>query len=127
MQCNARVTHRPPCRVLLPQNTVHCAVDVDTELALLEGAQLLKVGRKGKPRGRKFWISADLQMLHWKSRWKRATLTCISLRSVERVVPGQVTASFQRLPEYLPQSHLSFSLILKNRRTLDLICRDGEQ
>lgn len=90
-------------------------------IALKKGAQLLKYGRKGKPKVYPFRLSNDESSLIWFSRGGERTL---KLASVSKIVPGQRTSVFQRylLPE---KDYLSFSLIYNNgKRSLDLICKD---
>ncbi|KAJ1273568.1 hypothetical protein BS78_06G291700 [Paspalum vaginatum] len=97
-------------------------VDIDKALiALKKGTQLLKYGRKGKPKFTPFRLSHDESILIWISNNKEKTL---KLASVSRIVSGQRTLVFQRflLPE---KDHLSFSLIYNDgKRSLDLICKD---
>ncbi|XP_073059535.1 PH, RCC1 and FYVE domains-containing protein 1-like isoform X2 [Primulina eburnea] len=90
-------------------------------LALKKGAQLLKYGRKGKPKFYPFRLSTDEKSLIWISRSGERSL---KLASVSRIIPGQRTTVFQR---YLrpDKDYLSFSLIYNNgKRSLDLICKD---
>ncbi|KFK32945.1 hypothetical protein AALP_AA6G309800 [Arabis alpina] len=90
-------------------------------IALKKGAQLLKYGRKGKPKFCPFRLSNDETSLIWISNGGEKRL---KLATVSKIVPGQRTAVFQRYlrPE---KDYLSFSLIYSNRkRTLDLICKD---
>ncbi|XP_020197183.1 PH, RCC1 and FYVE domains-containing protein 1 [Aegilops tauschii subsp. strangulata] len=97
-------------------------VDIDKALiALKKGTQLLKYGRKGKPKFTPFRLSTDESTLIWVSSNQEKSL---KLASVSRVLSGQRTLVFQRflLPE---KDHLSFSLIYKDgKRSLDLICKD---
>ncbi|XP_040997959.1 PH, RCC1 and FYVE domains-containing protein 1-like [Juglans microcarpa x Juglans regia] len=91
-----------------------------TLIALKKGAQLLKYGRKGKPKFCPFRLSNDESSLIWISSEERS----LKLASVSRIIPGQRTAVFQRYlrPE---KDYLSFSLIYNNgKRSLDLICKD---
>ncbi|CAA2964153.1 PH, RCC1 and FYVE domains-containing 1-like isoform X2 [Olea europaea subsp. europaea] len=96
----------------------------DIEQALIglkKGAQLLKYGRKGKPKFYPFRLSNDETSLIWISSSGERNL---KLASVSRIIPGQRTAVFQRYlrPE---KDYLSFSLIYNNgKRSLDLICKD---
>lgn len=96
--------------------------DVEQALvALKKGAQLLKYGRKGKPKFCPFRLSNDESSLIWISSSGERIL---KLASVSRIIPGQRTAVFQRYlrPE---KDYLSFSLIYNNgKRSLDLICKD---
>ncbi|XP_074263712.1 PH, RCC1 and FYVE domains-containing protein 1-like [Silene latifolia] len=90
-------------------------------IALKKGAQLLKYGRKGKPKFCPFRLSSDETTLIWlsSSREKSIKLSCVS-----KVIPGQRTAVFRR---YLrpDKDYLSFSLLYNNgKRSLDLICKD---
>ncbi|KAL0438240.1 UNVERIFIED_CONTAM: PH, RCC1 and FYVE domains-containing protein 1 [Sesamum latifolium] len=90
-------------------------------IALKKGAQLLKYGRKGKPKFYPFRLSNDETSLIWISSSGERSL---KLASVSRIFPGQRTAVFQR---YLrpDKEYLSFSLIYNNgKRSLDLICKD---
>ncbi|CAO2037109.1 unnamed protein product [Urochloa humidicola] len=94
-------------------------VDIDKALiALKKGTQLLKYGRKGKPKFTPFRLSNDESTLIWVSSNKEKTL---KLASVSRILSGQRTLVFQRflLPE---KDHLSFSLIYNDgKRSLDLV------
>lgn len=96
--------------------------DIDQALlALKKGAQLIKYGRKGKPKFCPFRLSHDESTLIWISSGGERNL---KLASVSRIIPGQRTAVFQRYlrPE---KDYLSFSLIYNNgKRSLDLICKD---
>ncbi|KAG8389817.1 hypothetical protein BUALT_Bualt01G0017900 [Buddleja alternifolia] len=98
--------------------------DRDSEQALValkKGAQLLKYGRKGKPKFYPFRLSNDETTLIWISNSGERSL---KLASVSRIIPGQRTAVFQR---YLrpDKDYLSFSLIYSNgKRSLDLICKN---
>lgn len=90
-------------------------------IALKKGAQLLKYGRKGKPKFYPFRLSNDETSLIWISSSGERSL---KLASVSKIIPGQRTAVFQRYlrPE---KDYLSFSLIYNNgKRSLDLICKD---
>ncbi|GLU16563.1 hypothetical protein SLE2022_329910 [Rubroshorea leprosula] len=96
--------------------------DIDQVLiALKKGAQLLKYGRKGKPKFYPFRLSNDETSLIWTSSSGERSL---KLASVSKIIPGQKTAVFQRHlhPE---KDYLSFSLAYNNgKRSLDLICKD---
>ncbi|KAJ0973334.1 hypothetical protein J5N97_021293 [Dioscorea zingiberensis] len=100
------------------------SADRDVEKALValkKGAQLLKYGRKGKPKFYPFRLSNDESSLIWLSSGGERTL---KLASVAKIIPGQRTPVFQRYlrPE---KDYLSFSLIYNNgKRSLDLICKD---
>ncbi|XP_022975623.1 PH, RCC1 and FYVE domains-containing protein 1-like isoform X2 [Cucurbita maxima] len=90
-------------------------------IALKKGSQLLKYGRKGKPKFCPFRLSNDESSLIWISTTGEK---CLKLASVSRIIPGQRTAVFQRFlrPE---KDYLSFSLVYNNgKRSLDLICKD---
>ncbi|KAL3371293.1 hypothetical protein AABB24_008032 [Solanum stoloniferum] len=90
-------------------------------IALKKGAQLLKYGRKGKPKFYPFRLSNDELSLVWISSSGEKSL---KLASVSRIIPGQRTAVFRRYlrPE---KDYLSFSLIYNyGKRSLDLICKD---
>ncbi|KAG2324358.1 hypothetical protein Bca4012_038874 [Brassica carinata] len=102
----------------------NAAADHNLEQALntlKKGTQLLKYGRKGKPKFYPFRLSSDEKSLIWisSSGEKR-----IKLASVSKIVPGQRTAVFQRYlrPE---KDYLSFSLLYNGKKkSLDLICKD---
>ncbi|KAE9617418.1 hypothetical protein Lal_00034743 [Lupinus albus] len=102
----------------------HVNADRDIEQALIalkRGAQLLKYGRKGKPKFCPFKLSSDESSLIWISSSGERSL---KLSSVSRIIPGQRTAVFKRYlrPE---KDYLSFSLIYNNgKQSLDLICKD---
>ncbi|CAK9134724.1 unnamed protein product [Ilex paraguariensis] len=90
-------------------------------IALKKGVQLLKYGRKGKPKFCPFRLSEDGSSLVWISSSGERSL---KLALVSRIIPGQRTAVFQRYlcPE---KDYLSFSLIYDDgKRSLDLICKD---
>ncbi|KAF9687099.1 hypothetical protein SADUNF_Sadunf02G0058500 [Salix dunnii] len=90
-------------------------------IALKKGSQLLKYGRKGKPKFCPFRLSNDETTLIWISSSGERSL---KLAVVSKIIPGQRTAVFQRYlrPE---KDYLSFSLIYNNgKRSLDLICKD---
>ncbi|GMH22288.1 hypothetical protein Nepgr_024131 [Nepenthes gracilis] len=90
-------------------------------IALKKGAQLLKYGRKGKPKFCPFRLSNDEANLIWLSSGHEKIL---KLSSISRIIPGQRTAIFRRYlcPE---RDYLSFSLIYNNgKQSLDLICKD---
>ncbi|XP_047306824.1 PH, RCC1 and FYVE domains-containing protein 1-like [Impatiens glandulifera] len=90
-------------------------------IALKKGAQLLKYGRKGKPKFCPFRLSSDESSLIWISGSGEKSL---KLASIARIIPGQRTVVFRRYlrPE---KDYLSFSLIYnKGKRSLDLICKD---
>ncbi|XP_077241344.1 PH, RCC1 and FYVE domains-containing protein 1-like [Tasmannia lanceolata] len=90
-------------------------------IALKKGSQLLKYGRKGKPKFYPFRLSNDESSLIWFSSSGERNL---KLASVSKIIPGQRTPVFRRYlcPE---KDYLSFSLIYNNgTRSLDLICKD---
>ncbi|XP_058769865.1 PH, RCC1 and FYVE domains-containing protein 1-like [Vicia villosa] len=90
-------------------------------IALKKGAQLLKYGRKGKPKFCPFRLSKDELSLIWFSSSEERSL---KLSSVSKIIPGQRTAVFQRFPRP-DKDYLSFSLIYNHgKRSLDLICKD---
>jgi len=52
----------------------------------------------------------------------------VDLAGVQRLQPGQTTSKFHRLdPKYLEHKHLSFSLILLNGKSVDVLCKSEEQ
>ncbi|XP_013591819.1 PREDICTED: uncharacterized protein LOC106300257 [Brassica oleracea var. oleracea] len=90
-------------------------------ITLKKGSQLLKYGRKGKPKFYPFRLSSDEKSLIWISSSGEKRL---KLASVSKIVPGQRTAVFQRYlrPE---KDYLSFSLLYNGKKkSLDLICKD---
>ncbi|OVA14280.1 FYVE zinc finger [Macleaya cordata] len=93
-------------------------------VALKKGAQLLKYGRRGKPKFCPFRLSTDEKHLLWYSGQEERYL---SLDSVTKIILGQGNVNFQRQPQ--PEKECqSFSLIYANgERSLDLICKDKEQ
>ncbi|KAK8928165.1 Protein Brevis radix-like 4 [Platanthera zijinensis] len=102
----------------------HVNANIDIEkvlIALKKGSQLLKYGRKGKPKFYPFRLSNDESSLIWFSKNGKRILR---LSSVSRIIPGQRTSVFRR---YLRpgKDYLSFSLLYNNgKRSLDLICKD---
>ncbi|KAL9370072.1 hypothetical protein Peur_041271 [Populus x canadensis] len=97
----------------------------DVELAitaLKRGAQLLKYGRRGRPKFCPFRLSNDESALIWISGKEEKHL---KLSHVSRIIPGQRTPIFQRYPRP-EKEYQSFSLIY-NDRSLDLICKDKEE
>ncbi|BBM99881.1 hypothetical protein MPTK1_1g24610 [Marchantia polymorpha subsp. ruderalis] len=90
--------------------------------ALKKGAQLLKYGRRGKPKFCPFRLSNDEGALIWFSGKEEKQLR---LSAVARIVPGQRTAIFQRYPRP-EKEYQSFSLIY-GERSLDLICKDKDE
>ncbi|PKA56532.1 Ultraviolet-B receptor UVR8 [Apostasia shenzhenica] len=103
------------------------SIDRETEqamVALKKGAHLLKCGRRGKPKFCPFRLSTDEKTLVWYSGEKEKNL---KLNTVSKVVEGQKTVNFLRLPQPEKESQ-SFSLIYQNgERSLDLICKDRVQ
>ncbi|KAI9398567.1 hypothetical protein POPTR_003G197600v4 [Populus trichocarpa] len=97
----------------------------DIELAitaLKRGTQLLKYGRRGKPKFCPFRLSNDESVLIWISGKEEKHL---KLSHVSRIIPGQRTPIFQRYPRP-EKEYQSFSLIYSDR-SLDLICKDKEE
>uniref|UniRef100_A0A1J3EEK1 Putative E3 ubiquitin-protein ligase HERC1 n=3 Tax=Noccaea caerulescens TaxID=107243 RepID=A0A1J3EEK1_NOCCA len=90
-------------------------------ITLKKGTQLLKYGRKGKPKFYPFRLSSDEKTLIWISTSGEKRL---KLASVSKIIPGQRSAVFQRYlrPE---KDYLSFSLLYNGKKkSLDLICKD---
>ncbi|TQD77562.1 hypothetical protein C1H46_036916 [Malus baccata] len=97
--------------------------DIDLAItALKKGAQLLKYGRRGKPKFCPFRLSNDESVLIWYSGNEEKY---VKLTQVSRIVPGQRTQTFQRYPRP-EKEYQSFSLIY-NDRSLDLICKDKDE
>ncbi|KAM1018345.1 hypothetical protein ACFX15_039235 [Malus domestica] len=97
--------------------------DIDLAItSLKKGAQLLKYGRRGKPKFCPFRLSNDESVLIWYSGKEEKYL---KLSQVSRIVPGQRTQTFQRYPRP-EKEYQSFSLIC-NDRSLDLICKDKDE
>ncbi|KAK9682228.1 hypothetical protein RND81_10G059700 [Saponaria officinalis] len=100
-------------------------VERDIELAktaLKKGTNLLKYGRRGKPKFCPFRLSNDESLLVWYSGNEEKHLR---LSHVSRIIPGQRTPIFQRCPRP-EKEYQSFSLIYNNR-SLDLICKDKDE
>ncbi|KNA20329.1 hypothetical protein SOVF_053390 [Spinacia oleracea] len=100
-------------------------VERDIELAitaLKKGTNLLKYGRRGKPKFCPFRLSNDESLLVWYSGNEEKNL---KLSHVNRIIPGQRTPIFQRYPRP-EKEYQSFSLIY-NDRSLDLICKDKDE
>ncbi|KAB1224986.1 Ultraviolet-B receptor UVR8 [Morella rubra] len=87
--------------------------------ALKKGAQLLKYGRRGRPKFCPFKLANDESALIWFSGKEEKHL---KLSNVCRIIPGQRTPVFQRHPRP-DKEYQSFSLIYDDR-SLDLICKD---
>ncbi|XP_009598715.1 PH, RCC1 and FYVE domains-containing protein 1-like [Nicotiana tomentosiformis] len=97
--------------------------DIDQAIAALKkGANLLKYGRRGKPKFCPFRLSNDESALVWYHGKEEKQL---ELCHVSRIIPGQRTAIFQRYPRP-EKEYQSFSLIC-NDRSLDLICKDKDE
>ncbi|KAF5733632.1 putative Ran GTPase binding protein [Tripterygium wilfordii] len=97
----------------------------DVELAitaLKRGAQLLKYGRRGKPKFCPFRLANDESVLIWLSGKEEKHL---KLSHVSRIVPGQRTPIFQRYPRP-EKEYQSFSLLYSDR-SLDMICKDKDE
>ncbi|XP_021683936.2 PH, RCC1 and FYVE domains-containing protein 1 isoform X2 [Hevea brasiliensis] len=100
-------------------------VERDIELAitaLKKGAQLLKYGRRGKPKFCPFRLANDESALIWLSGKEEKHL---KLSHVSRIISGQRTPIFQRYPRP-EKEYQSFSLIYSDR-SLDLICKDKDE
>ncbi|OAY36220.1 PH, RCC1 and FYVE domains-containing protein 1 isoform X2 [Manihot esculenta] len=100
-------------------------VERDIELAitaLKKGAQLLKYGRRGKPKFCPFRLANDESALIWLSGKEEKHL---KLSHVSRIISGQRTPVFQRYPRP-EKEYQSFSLIYSDR-SLDLICKDKDE
>ncbi|WCJ39085.1 Regulator of chromosome condensation (RCC1) family with FYVE zinc finger domain [Euphorbia peplus] len=100
-------------------------VERDVELAitaLKKGAQLLKYGRRGKPKFCPFRLANDESALIWLSGKEEKHL---KLSHVSRIISGQRTPIFQRYPRP-EKEYQSFSLIYSDR-SLDLICKDKDE
>ncbi|RDX95872.1 PH, RCC1 and FYVE domains-containing protein 1, partial [Mucuna pruriens] len=144
-----RIIYSPSRRVLelklffYSDTEEECLTRVEHALiALKKGAQLLKYGRKGKPKFCPVRLSNDESSLIWITSSGERKL---KLSSVSRIIPGQRTVRFLSLyliayntmaffvinkavfQRYLrpEKDYLSFSLIYSNgKRSLDLICKD---
>uniref|UniRef100_A0A803MYA4 PH domain-containing protein n=1 Tax=Chenopodium quinoa TaxID=63459 RepID=A0A803MYA4_CHEQI len=100
-------------------------VERDIELAitaLKKGTNLLKYGRRGKPKFCPFRLSNDESVLVWYSGNEEKHL---KLSHVSRIIPGQRTPIFQRYPRP-EKEYQSFSLIYSDR-SLDVICKDKDE
>ncbi|XP_024393986.1 PH, RCC1 and FYVE domains-containing protein 1 [Physcomitrium patens] len=93
-------------------------------IALKKGAQLLKYGRRGKPKFCPFKLSNDENALIWYSGGEEKKLW---LSTVSKILSGQRTPVFLRYPRPGKVCQ-SFSLIYSNEeRSLDLICKDKDE
>ncbi|XP_024021109.1 PH, RCC1 and FYVE domains-containing protein 1 isoform X2 [Morus notabilis] len=90
--------------------------------ALKKGANLLKYGRRGKPKFCPFRLSNDECFLIWYSRKEEK---CIKISHISRIIRGQRTPTFQRYPRP-DKEYQSFSILYKDK-SLDLICKDKEE
>ncbi|XP_043811848.1 PH, RCC1 and FYVE domains-containing protein 1 isoform X2 [Manihot esculenta] len=100
-------------------------VERDIELAitaLKKGAQLLKYGRRGKPKFCPFRLVNDESTLIWLSGKEEKHL---KLSHVSRIISGQRTPIFQRYPRP-EKEYQSFSLLYSDG-SLDLICKDKDE
>ncbi|KAK1384548.1 PH, RCC1 and FYVE domains-containing protein 1 [Heracleum sosnowskyi] len=89
-------------------------------VTLKKGAQLLKCGRRGKPKFCPFRLSTDEKLLIWYSGQEERQLR---LSSVTNVIRGQKNKPFQSERECQ-----SISLLIANsEHSLDLICKDKTQ
>ncbi|GMJ15147.1 hypothetical protein like AT5G19420 [Hibiscus trionum] len=89
---------------------------------LKKGMYLLKYGRWGRPKICPFRLSNDEKSLIW---YFDKTEKQLRLSQVSKIVSGQRTAVFQRIPQP-DKEQQSFSLIY-NKRSLDLICKDRDE
>ncbi|XP_074284695.1 PH, RCC1 and FYVE domains-containing protein 1-like [Silene latifolia] len=104
-------------------NAAHHSRDIELAItALKKGTNLLKYGRRGKPKFCPFRLSNDESLLLWYSGNEEKHLR---LSHVSRIIPGQRTPIFQRHPRP-EKEYQSFSLIYNNR-SLDLICKDKDE
>ncbi|PRQ55378.1 putative chromatin regulator PHD family [Rosa chinensis] len=99
------------------ERDIHLAIT-----ALKKGSQLLKYGRRGKPKFCPFRLSNDESVLTWYSGKDEKY---VKLSHVSRIIPGQRTPIFQRYPRP-EKEYQSFSLIYDDR-SLDLICKDKDE
>ncbi|XP_004307114.1 PREDICTED: uncharacterized protein LOC101307830 [Fragaria vesca subsp. vesca] len=99
------------------ERDIHLAIT-----ALKKGSQLLKYGRRGKPKFCPFRLSNDESVLIWYSGKDEKY---VKLSHVSRIIPGQRTPIFQRYPRP-EKEYQSFSLIYDDR-SLDLICKDKDE
>ncbi|CAN1316312.1 PH, RCC1 and FYVE domains-containing protein 1 [Linum perenne] len=116
----------PTDRVAAPAEQSRAGpMERDVELAitaLKKGSQLLKYGRRGKPKFCPFRLANDESALIWLADKEEKHL---KLSHVSRIVPGQRTPIFQRYPRP-EKEYQSFSLIYHDR-SLDLICKDKDE
>ncbi|EOA33285.1 hypothetical protein CARUB_v10019712mg [Capsella rubella] len=104
-------------RITLSERDVEQAIT-----SLKKGSYLLKYGRRGKPKFCPFQLTSDESALVWYSGKEEKQ---IKLNQVQRIVPGQRTATFKRYPRP-EKEYQSFSLICPDR-SLDLICKDKDE
>ncbi|GLT72273.1 hypothetical protein SLA2020_442230 [Shorea laevis] len=87
--------------------------DIDQVLiALKKGAQLLKYGRKGKPKFYPFRLSNDVTSLIWTSSSGERSL---KLASVLKIIPGRRTAVFHRYLRLEKRLFILFSYMQQRR------------
>ncbi|GMH55823.1 hypothetical protein TrRE_jg4117 [Triparma retinervis] len=103
---------------------------------LLNGGQLTKLGRRGRPGKRAIILAVNRDRLNWQttSFFKGANATSVDLTSVTRVTKGQSTIPFIRQEKnkaVTDKTELSFSIIYEdyngNETSLDLICDSKEE
>eukprot|EP00742_Colponemidia_sp_Colp-10_P006222 GILJ01006666.1.p1 GENE.GILJ01006666.1~~GILJ01006666.1.p1 ORF type:complete len:587 (+),score=47.16 GILJ01006666.1:119-1879(+) len=95
--------------------------------SLRHGAKLLKLGRKGRPHYRFFWLSTDLSTLRWKSPRKSLDETLVVLSHVSEFRVGLSTDIFRKhKTNALVREGLAFSLIYYNS-SLDIVCANAEE
>ncbi|CAA7016459.1 unnamed protein product [Microthlaspi erraticum] len=104
-------------RISLAERDVEQAIT-----SLKKGSYLLKYGRRGKPKFCPFQLTSDESTLVWYSGKEEKQ---IKISQVQRIVPGQRTATFKRYPRP-EKEYQSFSLICPDR-SLDLICKDKDE
>eukprot|EP00743_Colponemidia_sp_Colp-15_P012685 GILK01014513.1.p1 GENE.GILK01014513.1~~GILK01014513.1.p1 ORF type:complete len:597 (+),score=35.88 GILK01014513.1:239-2029(+) len=95
--------------------------------SLRHGAKLLKLGRKGRPHHRYFWLSTDLNTLRWRSPRKPLDETLVVLSHVSEFRVGLSTDIFRKhKANALVREGLAFSLIYYNS-SLDVVCSNAEE
>eukprot|EP01065_Artemidia_motanka_P049677 TRINITY_DN82_c0_g1_i2.p1 TRINITY_DN82_c0_g1~~TRINITY_DN82_c0_g1_i2.p1 ORF type:complete len:1082 (+),score=429.76 TRINITY_DN82_c0_g1_i2:61-3246(+) len=102
-----------------------CDLDGDCVRYCQHGSYLIKHGRSGQPRKRRFWISSDKTALCWTNDTVMQSRRCsLALKEVSGIVLGQYSKIFarQQASPTSPGFAESFSLVLRQQHTtLDLV------
>eukprot|EP00756_Hemistasia_phaeocysticola_P010926 Hpha_TRINITY_DN15065_c5_g10::TRINITY_DN15065_c5_g10_i1::g.125143::m.125143/K10394/KIF3A; kinesin family member 3A len=100
------------------------SIDADVLRFMQRGGYLVKHGRSGQPRKRRFWLSRCNNRLYWTNDTRVQGRRCsVALRSVIGIVLGQHSAVFRasRPTPQTPGYSESFTLLFRQGDTLDLV------